>query len=135
MVMVQAVRVSYLFFIILLTYESYCKTELNTIFYAIEYIGSSIYGEHFVDENFKLAPSEPGLLSMANSGKDTNGSQFFISTVATPWLNGNHVVFFKVLNDESMKIVRKIENLETDTRGRPLREVLIKDCDSLATND
>ncbi|XP_042878669.1 peptidyl-prolyl cis-trans isomerase B-like [Penaeus japonicus] len=83
----------------------------------------SIYGESFPDENFEINHSSPGFVSMANRGKDTNGCQFFITTIATPWLNGHHVVFGKVV--EGQPIVHKIEYMATDWNDRPLKDVRI----------
>merc|ERR1712165_500739 len=90
--------------------------------------GRSIYGEKFADENFQIKHNGAGWLSMANAGKNTNGSQFFITTVKTPWLDGKHVVFGKVI--KGMSMVRKIENNKTDGRDKPLKEVKIVDCGS-----
>ena len=87
--------------------------------------GYSIYGEKFEDENFKIKHDDKGVVSMANSGPDTNGSQFFITTDSTPHLNGKHVVFGKVI--EGYNIVEKIENLHTNQFDIPIKSVEIGD--------
>jgi len=88
--------------------------------------GKSMYGEKFDDENFNLKHNQPGLLSMANSGPNTNGSQFFITLNETPHLDEKHVVFGILL--EGYDILKKIENLETDDKDKPLQEVKIIEC-------
>lgn len=93
--------------------------------------GESIYGTKFADENFSLKHTVPGLLSMANSGQNTNGSQFFITTVPTPWLDGKHVVFGKVVDGYS--IVQEMEKVGSDS-GRTSSPVIIEDCGEIKEN-
>ncbi|KAF2075459.1 hypothetical protein CYY_003240 [Polysphondylium violaceum] len=90
--------------------------------------GESIYGKKFEDENFKIKHSQPGLLSMANAGPNTNGSQFFITTVVTSWLDGRHTVFGEVL--EGMDLVSKIEKIGSGS-GAPSKVVTIADSGEL----
>lgn len=91
--------------------------------------GESIYGEKFEDENFELKHEKPFLLSMANAGPGTNGSQFFVTTVPTPHLDGKHVVFGEVLTGKS--IIRQIENLPTESGDKPKKDAVIADCGEL----
>ncbi len=91
--------------------------------------GESIYGAKFADENFKEKHTVPGLLSMANAGPGTNGSQFFITTAVTSWLDGKHVVFGRVV--EGMDVVKKMEAQGSSPQGTPKSVVTIADCGQL----
>ena len=90
--------------------------------------GESIYGAKFRDENFKLKHSKPGLLSMANAGPNTNGSQFFITTAVTPHLNGKHTVFGVVR--KGMEVVKAMERCGSQS-GKPKAPVVIANCGQL----
>jgi len=90
--------------------------------------GESIYGEKFADENFKLRHTGPGVLSMANAGPGTNGSQFFLCTVKTDWLDGKHVVFGSVT--KGMDVVKKVEGVGSGS-GATAKPVMIADCGQL----
>ncbi|KAI4483174.1 hypothetical protein M0804_008229 [Polistes exclamans] len=90
--------------------------------------GKSIYGEKFEDENFELKHLDSGLLSMANSGPNTNGSQFFITTARTTWLDDKHVVFGSVI--EGMDVIKRVESFGSQT-GKTRQKIVIADCGQL----
>jgi len=91
--------------------------------------GKSIYGNKFEDENFQLKHTGPGIVSMANAGPNTNGSQFFLCTVKTQWLDGKHVVFGQVI--EGMDVVRKVEAFGSDS-GKTSQKIIVADSGQLS---
>jgi len=90
--------------------------------------GKSIYGEKFQDENFDLKHTGAGVLSMANAGPNTNGSQFFLTTAKTAWLDGKHVVFGNVV--DGMDVVKKVEGYGSQS-GKTSAKIVVADCGQL----
>jgi len=90
--------------------------------------GKSIYGQKFADENFQLKHTGPGILSMANAGPGTNGSQFFLCTAKTSWLDGKHVVFGSVV--DGLNVVKKVEEVGSQS-GKTAQKVMVADCGQL----
>jgi peptidyl-prolyl cis-trans isomerase B (cyclophilin B) len=95
--------------------------------------GKSIYGSKFADENFLLHHLSAGYVSMANSGPDTNGSQFFITTVKTKWLDGKHVVFGQVVEGLNL-LLEKMQHVKTGLNDYPREELKITDCGALPSS-
>merc|ERR1711862_390430 len=89
--------------------------------------GKSIYGNKFADENFQLKHTGPGILSMANAGPNTNGSQFFLCTAETQWLDGKHVVFGGVKDQASYDVVLAIEKVGSQS-GATKQKVVVENC-------
>lgn len=117
---------------ILLVLMALVEYQLNICLFIISYkniflmFHKKIYGEKFADENFKLKHAGPGTLSMANAGPNTNGSQFFLCTVKTAWLNGRHVVFGNVVSGYDM--VQEIEKYGSKENGKTKCEIKIVEC-------
>mmetsp|Transcript_1122 Transcript_1122/g.2483 ORF Transcript_1122/g.2483 Transcript_1122/m.2483 type:complete len:127 (+) Transcript_1122:379-759(+) len=125
--------VSFLLMLLLLVCRPYGCHDFNDPVLSVVFVvsgrgGESIYGEKFEDENFSLKHEGPMYLSMANAGPNTNGSQFFITTVKTPWLDGRHVVFGKIVEGDDF--VKKVEAVGSNS-GTPSSKVTIVDSGEL----